>query len=1027
MLSRLKARLLLACVVLSACAGAVQAQTPAVSPSVRAAAQSSQEVEAVILLDDAPEAAQERARFSAVTSAAQPVLADYQAMIQAREAALASMKDAVLRSVSGADLQLLSSYSALPILHVRLSSQAALDRLLSNPRVKSVDEIISVQPNLPESLPVVRQPTAAAGGRTGAGTTVAVLDTGVDFARAAFGSCSAPGGACKVAVALDFAPNDGLRDDSSLHGTNVAGIVLGVAPGARIAALDVFRSDGLAYSPDLIAAINWVVVNKAAYNIASLNMSLGGGRYYSPLAPTDSFGVALQSAVNAGIVIAVSSGNDTFTDSISWPAAYSNVVSVGAVYDSNLGGIGWSRCSDFTTAVDRVTCFSNSASFLTMLAPGALISSAGIVMGGTSQAAPHVAGAAAVLRAAFPSESVSALTTRLRTGPNVLDGRNGIIKPRLDLVAALGSGLGQNLTVSKAGSGSGTVTSSPTGINCGADCSESYATGTTVTLSASAASGSSFAGWSGACSGTGSCVVSMTAARSVTATFNTTASFTLSVSRTGTGSGTVTSSPAGINCGADCSEPYPSGTSVTLTPAASAGSTFAGWSGACTGTGACVVSMTAARSVTATFNTLPRFTLSVSKSGTGSGTVSSSPAGISCGADCTESYVSGTSVTLTPTAASGSTFAGWSGACTGTGACVVSMTAARSVTASFNTLPRFTLSVSKSGTGSGTVSSSPAGINCGADCTESYLSGTSVTLTPAAATGSTFAGWSGACTGTGACVVSMTAARSVTATFNLAPVQVNLSVLRTGSGSVTSSPSGINCSTSGATCTRSFNQGSSVTLTAAPASGWVFRGWGGACTVTTATCTVSMNASKSVTATFASTSLGSLGTALEAPSLPWASGGATASGPSWFVEPLGSAVGGSAGRSGVISHNGSTSLRTTVTGPGLLQFRWQVESEAGFDWLVFEVNGWEQAAISGASGWVELSWVIPAGMHTLNWVYRKDLSASVGADKGNLDNVRFTALPPGGLPSGPDEARAVVTPDSGRASDRRIFGPVTPK
>ena len=92
----------------------------------------------------------------------------------------------------------------------------------------------------------------------------------------------------------------------------------------------------------------------------------------------------------------------------------------------------------------------------------------------------------------------------------------------------------------------------------------------------------------------------MDAAKSVTATF-TLVTYTLTVAKAGTGSGTVTSSPAGINCGADCSEPYNSGTVVTLTPTAAAGSTFAGWSGACTGTGACQVTMNAAKSVTATF------------------------------------------------------------------------------------------------------------------------------------------------------------------------------------------------------------------------------------------------------------------------------------------------------------------------------------------------------------------------------------------------------------------------------------------
>jgi hypothetical protein len=168
--------------------------------------------------------------------------------------------------------------------------------------------------------------------------------------------------------------------------------------------------------------------------------------------------------------------------------------------------------------------------------------------------------------------------------------------------------ISHTLTVTKAGTGSGTVTSTNPagGIDCGSDCSESYPEGTVVTLSASASAGSTFAGWSGACTGTGACQVTMDQARGVTATFNPT-QYTLTVTKAGTGSGTVTSTnPAGgIDCGSDCSESYPEGTVVTLSASASAGSTFAGWSGACTGTGSCQVTMSETRAVTATFNLVP--------------------------------------------------------------------------------------------------------------------------------------------------------------------------------------------------------------------------------------------------------------------------------------------------------------------------------------------------------------------------------------------------------------------------------------
>lgn len=159
------------------------------------------------------------------------------------------------------------------------------------------------------------------------------------------------------------------------------------------------------------------------------------------------------------------------------------------------------------------------------------------------------------------------------------------------------------VTNSSIAGATGAVGSSPPGIDCGADCSEPYANGTVVTLTADPAAGSRFAGWSGACFGAApTCEVVMTANRAVTATFEPEGlTYTLTVVRTGTGDGAVTSTPPGIDCGADCTEPYLGGTTVSLEATAAGGSTFAGWTGACSGSGGCSVAMSAARSVTAEF------------------------------------------------------------------------------------------------------------------------------------------------------------------------------------------------------------------------------------------------------------------------------------------------------------------------------------------------------------------------------------------------------------------------------------------
>lgn len=335
-----------------------------------------------------------------------------------------------------AGVELDHRYENFPLVSLRLDDLPAAEALLTLPGLVRIEPDRRLELNLTESLGVISQATAEASGFTGAGTSVAVLDTGADYTHADLGSCTAVGtpASCRVAYATDFATSDGSRDDNG-HGTNVSAIVAAVAPDTDILALDVF-SGGSATSTDIAEALDWVIANQATYNIAAINMSLGSSAYTAPC--STSFATAFANLRSAGVAIAVASGNNAYTNAISWPACDANVLSVGAVYDSNMGAVGWSGCSDSSTAADKVTCFSNSASFLDILAPGALIVAGGYTMGGTSQATPHVAGALAVVRAANPTATVMEVEDKLLdNGDPITDTRNGYSFPRLDLASAV--------------------------------------------------------------------------------------------------------------------------------------------------------------------------------------------------------------------------------------------------------------------------------------------------------------------------------------------------------------------------------------------------------------------------------------------------------------------------------------------------------------------------------------------------------------------------------------------------------------
>ncbi len=327
------------------------------------------------------------------------------------------------------------------------------------------------------------------------------------------------------------------------------------------------------------------------------------------------------------------------------------------------------------------------------------------------------------------------------------------------------------LTVSRTGSGAGSVESSPEGIECGSTCVHEFEEGEFVTLTATPDPGSVFVGWSGeGCAGAGQCSLSIFQDAAVTAEFLELK--TLTVSLTGSGAGSVYSSPGGIECGAICSYEYEEGAQVTLTAYPESGSVFKGWSGAgCSGTDPCTVTLSAARSVSAEF--VAQHFLSVVLAGTGAGHVGSSPVGIDCGFYCIEAFDENTRVTLTATPESGSTFSGWSGGgCSGTAKCVVTLAAETAVTATFDEipLPRHALTVTRAGTGAGSVYSYPDGIECGTTCSGEFVDGTEVTLSAYSEPSSTFAGWSGGgCSGTGSCTVSIDGDQAVQAVFNVEP------------------------------------------------------------------------------------------------------------------------------------------------------------------------------------------------------------------------------------------------------------------
>ncbi len=330
---------------------------------------------------------------------------------------------------------------------------------------------------------------------------------------------------------------------------------------------------------------------------------------------------------------------------------------------------------------------------------------------------------------------------------------------------------------------------------------------------------------------------------------------TLTIVKRGSGTGRVTAQPPVIDCGETCVASVPSidepeAEPITLTATPAPGSVFAGWIGGCDGSDpVCRLTLTTSETIVAVFDLAGGQGAALAVAKIGAGTVASAPPGIDCGSTCSSTFAVGATVTLSADPAPGYVFRGWAGACSGAAACTLVMDGPKSVTATFDPAPpqSFTLAVSVSG--AGRVTSVPPGIDCGTVCAASFAAGTVVRLIATVTGSASFTGWSGPCSGPDpTCTIIVSAAQSVAASFGEAPpASFSLSVSRTAGGTVTSSPSGIEC---GPDCAEVFPAGAVVTLTASPAPGFVLTGWTGDCTGTAVTCTVTLDRPRAVGANF---------------------------------------------------------------------------------------------------------------------------------------------------------------------------------
>jgi hypothetical protein len=364
--------------------------------------------------------------------------------LAALKADFASKKERLSEALR--EIKVRQRFDALPLLSVRIVKEEQLTQLASNKLVAGVTIMHENNLHLGQALPLIRAVETTLWGLRGAGVGIAVLDTGVMFSNTVFGTCPAPGApGCRVVRSVEVSPDDGSPDDNG-HGSAMAEIALSVAPAANLHMFDVSRRPGTIHDEDALTALNDVINTAISSNIRAVSLSFGVKESWTSTCQwrgilRNPYQIPFGMLRMLDVLPVVSTGNDAananvFKTGVAWPACTPGAIRVGAVYDSAAVKPTFGLpmdCKDAAAVVDAVPCFSQTGPLVSMFAPGADITTLGRTAAGTSEAAPQVAGAFAVLSAMRPVGLSFIEPILLSNGPVVNDPRAGIARTRLDV------------------------------------------------------------------------------------------------------------------------------------------------------------------------------------------------------------------------------------------------------------------------------------------------------------------------------------------------------------------------------------------------------------------------------------------------------------------------------------------------------------------------------------------------------------------------------------------------------------------